>query len=221
MSQHKTAFKAILFDLDGTLVDSLQDIADSMNRVLTKKGLPTHPIDSYRYFVGNGLNVLVSRSLPQVLRTEAFTRSLFLDLLEDYEQNCLKKTGLYDGIPDLLDKLMDKSLKMAILSNKADEFTKTIAASLLSHWPFSVVVGAREGIPRKPDPTAALQISQILQIPPAEFMYVGDTSVDMKTALAAGMYPVGVSWGFRKREELMEHGAKVVIDKPGELLDLI
>lgn len=221
MPQHKTAFKAILFDLDGTLVDSLQDIADSMNRVLTKKGLPTHPIDSYRYFVGNGLRVLVGRSLPQELRTEAFTQSLFLDLLEDYEQNCLKKTSLYDGIPDLLDKLVEKSLKMAILSNKADGFTKTIASNLLSNWPFSVVVGAREGIPRKPDPTAALEISQILQIPTADFLYVGDTSVDMRTALAAGMYPVGVSWGFRKRDELLEHGAKIVIDKPGELLDLI
>lgn len=221
MTQHKTAFKSVIFDLDGTLINSLQDIADSMNRVLSAKGYPTHDYESYRYFVGKGLLNLVSRTLSEEQKTEKVIHELYTDLLKDYEINCLQKTALYRGIPDLLDALEAKTLKLAVLSNKADNFTKKIANELLSHWHFEAILGAKENLPRKPDPTGALFLSKELGVPSAETLYVGDTSVDMMTAIAAGMFPVGVSWGFRTREELLENGAKVVIDDPKELLSLL
>ena len=221
MTQYKTAFKAVIFDLDGTLINSLQDIADSMNRVLAAKGFPTHDYESYRYFIGRGLKNLVGRTLSEEQRTEETINGLYTDLQNDYEKNCLQKTVLYNGIPALLDALAERHLTLAILSNKADEFTKKIAKELMSPWPFAKIIGSKEGIPRKPDPTGALMLSQSLDLLPSEILYVGDTSVDMKTAIAAGMFPVGVTWGFRTREELLESGAKAIIDKPEELLDLL
>lgn len=221
MNKTGPSYNAIIFDLDGTLIDSLHDIADSMNRVLTNKGLQTHGYDDYRYFIGNGLRVLVGRTLPEDVRTDKHISELYTALKEDYEKNCLQKTQLYPGIPELLDALQEKGYKMAILSNKADPFTKKIARKLLSKWPFQIVVGAKESIPRKPNPSGALIVSNHLKVSPENTFYVGDTSVDMKTACAAGMIPIGVSWGFRTKEELMEHGARAVIDKPIELLSLL
>lgn len=221
MTQYKTTFKAVIFDLDGTLINSLQDIADSMNRVLAAKGFPTHDYESYRYFIGRGLKNLVGRTLSEEQRTEETINGLYTDLQNDYEKNCLQKTVLYNGIPALLDALAERRLTLAVLSNKADEFTKKIAKELMSPWPFAKIIGSKEGIPRKPDPTGALMLSQSLDLLPSEILYVGDTSVDMKTAISAGMFPVGVTWGFRTREELLESGAKAIIDKPEELLDLL
>ncbi|HET9570621.1 MAG TPA: HAD family hydrolase [Bacteroidales bacterium] len=214
-------YKAVLFDLDGTLINSLHDIADSMNRVLEKKGYQTHDYDAYRYFIGRGLYNLVSRTLPESEKNEQNIRNLYQELLRDYEVNLLHKTVLYRGIPDLLDALVSKNIKLTILSNKADDFTKKIAAELLKAWPFDVVLGSGENVPRKPDPAGALMISEALQIQPSEFLYVGDTSTDMKTAIAAEMYPVGVTWGFRTKEELLENGACTIIDQPLELMELL
>jgi len=221
MTQYKTTYKAVIFDLDGTLINSLQDIADSMNRVLTAKGFPTHDYESYRYFVGRGLRNLVGQTLSEEQRTDENISGLYTDLLKDYGKNCLQKTVLYNGIPELLDVLKEKSLKLAILSNKADNFTKKIAGELMSQWPFAEILGSKDGLPRKPEPTGALMVSKTLGVSPEEVLYVGDTSVDMKTAIAAGMFPVGVTWGFRTREELLENGARAIIDKPEELLDLL
>lgn len=221
MTQHKTVYKAVIFDLDGTLINSLQDIADSMNRVLVSKGFSTHDYESYRYFVGKGLRNLVGCTLPEEQRTDENILGLYADLLEDYEKNCLKKTILYRGIPNLLDALKERGLKLAILSNKADAFTKKISGELLVQWPFGVILGAKDDLPRKPDPTGALLLSKSLGVSPAEILYVGDTSVDMMTAIAAGMFSVGVTWGFRTREELIKSGARAIIDKPLELLELL
>lgn len=221
MAQYKTTYKAVIFDLDGTLINSLQDIADSMNRVLTAKGFPTHDYESYRYFVGRGLRNLVGQTLSEEQRSDENISGLYADLLKDYGKNCLQKTALYNGIPELLDVLKEKSLKLAILSNKADNFTKKIAGELMSQWPFAEILGSKDGLPRKPDPTGALMVSKTLGVSPEEVLYVGDTSVDMKTAIAAGMFPVGVAWGFRTRKELLENGARAIIDKPEELLGLL
>ncbi len=214
-------FKAVLFDLDGTLINSLHDIADSMNRVLASKGYKTHDYDAYRYFIGNGLKNLVRKSLPDNEQSERNVTNLFEELLQEYEQNLLRKTRLYQGIPDLLDALTERNMRMGVLSNKADALTKAIAATLLSGWKFDAILGASEAFPRKPDPASALHLSQLLDCPPQSVLYVGDTSIDMKTAVAAGMYPVGVSWGFRTRDELLENGAKSLIEKPLDLLDLL
>jgi len=221
MPQHKTTFKAVIFDLDGTLVNSLHDIADSMNRVLAAKGFTTYDYDSYRYFIGRGLRNLVGKTLSEEQRTEENITELYAELLEDYKQNLLQKTVLYKGISDLLEALKERGLKMAIFSNKADNFTRKIAHELMSSWKMDYVLGSKEDIPRKPDPTGALMICKILGVFPDEVLYVGDTSVDMNTATAAGFYPVGVTWGFRSKEELLDSGAKAIIDEPLELLDLL
>lgn len=221
MPHTTTTFKAALFDLDGTLINSLHDIADSMNRVLERKGYQTHDYDAYRYFIGRGLYNLVSRTLPEAEKTEQNIRNLYQELLRDYEVNLLQKTVLYRGIPELLDALVSKGIRLTILSNKADNFTKMIAAELLKSWPFEVVLGSGDNVPRKPDPTGARMVCEALQLQPAEFLYLGDTSTDMQTALAAGMYPVGVTWGFRTKDELIENGAKTIIDQPMELMGLL
>lgn len=221
MTTPSATYKAVLFDLDGTLINSLHDIADSMNRVLERKGYQTHDYDAYRYFIGRGLYNLVSRTLPESEKTEQNIKNLYQELLREYEVNLLQKTILYRGIPELLDALVAKGIRLTILSNKADNFTKMIAAELLNAWPFEAVLGASEQVPRKPDPSGARMICEAIDLGPEAFLYLGDTSTDMQTAVAAGMYPVGVSWGFRTREELLENGAKTIIDTPMELMTLL
>jgi phosphoglycolate phosphatase len=221
MKKNLQPYKAVLFDLDGTLINSLHDIADSMNRVLAAKGYQTHDYDAYRYFVGRGLRNLVSRTLPESEKTEKNINNLYQELLRDYEVNLLQKTVLYRGIPELLDALVEADVKLTIFSNKADLFTKKIAGELMDKWPLELVLGAGDDIPRKPDPGGALKVCQALGLMPSEFLYVGDTNVDMETAIAADMYPVGVTWGFRTRQELIDSGARTIIDTPIELMHLL
>ncbi len=215
-------YKAVLFDLDGTLLDTLKDLALSMNRVLERNGMPTHPEDSYRYFVGDGASTLVRRAVPEGVRNDAkLLESLHKDFLKDYAQNWDKNTKLYEGIDKLLDYLVEKGLRLSVLSNKPHDFTKLCVERYLGNWPFDLVFGDRPGVPRKPDPTGALEIAKILGFPPDAFLYLGDTSIDMLTASSAGMFPVGVLWGFRDRKELEEAGAKAIISKPQGLRSLV
>ncbi len=211
-------FKAALFDLDGTLVDSLADLRDSMNQVLRQLGLPEHPPDAYRFFVGEGIRVLTTRALPEPMRTEAVIDRCSAMMLEVYLRRLVVHTRPYDGIPQLLDGLVAAGLDLAVLSNKLDGPTQTIAAELLSGWPFAAVVGSRPSVPKKPDPTAALEIAGRLGLPPAAFLYLGDTAIDMQTAAAAGMFGVGVLWGFRPAEELIQGGARILLSHPTHLL---
>lgn len=213
-------FKAVIFDLDGTLIDSLHDIADAMNRVLSANGFPTHPYDSYRTFVGKGLRNLTEMALPVSVTDETIIKNVHLDLLTDYKRHFAEKTALYSGIEELLDALTKNSIGMAILSNKADVITQRIADKLLCSWPFALIIGTGDAIPRKPDPTGAYLCASALQVEPERCVYVGDSGIDMQTANRTGMLPVGVTWGFRSREELESHGAKVIIDHPLELLSL-
>lgn len=221
MNDKKQVFKAVLFDLDGTLINSLHDIADSMNRVLLKKGYQVHDYDAYRYFIGRGLRNLVSKTLPEYERSEQNITNLFQELLQDYEFNLLNKTTLYKGVPELLNSLTDRKIRLCILSNKADAFTKKIAEELLKPWHFEVVLGSGGEFPRKPNPSSALHICLEMGIKPENYLYLGDTSVDMETARAAGMYAVGVSWGFRSKKELLEGGAQKIIDQPQQVLELL
>jgi phosphoglycolate phosphatase len=221
MNDKNHVFKAVLFDLDGTLINSLHDIADSMNRVLIKKGYETHDYDAYRYFIGRGLRNLVSNTLPNSERTEQNITNLFQELLQDYEYNLLNKTTLYKGVSELLNDLTDRKIRLSISSNKPDAFTKQIAEELLKPWHFEIVLGSGSSFPRKPDPSAALFICNEMGLQPKDFLYMGDTSIDMETASAAGMYGVGVAWGFRSKKELIEGGAKSIIDLPIQLLDLL
>ncbi len=214
-------FNAILFDLDGTLLNTLDDLADAMNAVLRHHNFVEHDITAYPYFIGNGLAALVHRALPEGSRDDA-TVSICLEALnKEYRNRLTAKTRPYGGIPELLDKCTVSGLKMVILSNKPDPATQKIVAALLSSWHFEIVRGSRSDIPPKPDPAAALLMSRTLGMAPGDFIYLGDSDVDMQTATAAGMFAVGALWGFRDAPELIKGGARMLIKTPMDLIPLI
>ena len=215
------SIKAVLFDLDGTLLDTLEDIGNAVNRIMAGKGFPTHDLDVYRYFVGDGSAMLISRALPEEKRNDDTIRACLREFMADYRQNSNVKTKPYKGVPEMLNALTARGLKMTILSNKPHELTKQCATELLSNWKFDEVIGQRNGTPPKPDPTGALEVAKRLNIPPGDFLYIGDSGVDMKTAVASGMFPVGVLWGFRSMGELKDNGSLALVDRPSEILSLL
>ncbi|MFC1943868.1 HAD family hydrolase [Chloroflexota bacterium] len=211
-------YRGVLFDLDGTLLDTLQDIADSVNEALSSLGLSGHEVEAYKNFVGDGIDVLAVRALPDNHRDANTVTRLIGCLNENYSKRWAINTVLYHGVANLLDELTIRNIKMAILSNKPHEFTEVMVSTILSRWHFEAVVGNSSSVAKKPDPTAALRITQQLVIDPTEFLYLGDSGVDMKTAIATNMYPVGALWGFRSAEELLSSGAKALIEYPNDLL---
>mgnify|MGYP001110121513 CR=1 FL=1 len=217
-AEMKNSFGGVLFDLDGTLLDTLEDLANSMNTALHRLGFEGHPVADYRYYVGDGTEILARRVLPPTHRNERTVEQCVEAMLAEYQKRWHEKTRPYTGVPDLLDALMARRIPMAILSNKKHEFTQLTVSRLLPNWQFTAVVGAKPGVPKKPDPTAALQIAADLHLQPENLLYVGDTNTDMQTATAAGMYPVGALWGFRTEEELRATGAKAIIARPQDLL---
>lgn len=214
-------FKAVLFDLDGTLLNTLDDIADSMNSILIKSGYPAHPVDSYKKFVGDGMENLIKRVLPGAFHKPEIIEDLVGQMKEEYSKRQDIKTRPYPGIRELLENLTRQNIRLSILSNKPDEMTKSVVSHYFPEKPFDIVMGQKDGSPQKPDPFGALEIADFLQINPKEFLYLGDTDTDMKTAASAGMYPVGVLWGFRSYEELKANGAKLLIKTPMELMKFI
>jgi len=214
-------FRAILFDLDGTLLDTIGDLADSMNAVLQRFGFPGHGREAYKQFVGDGMDILVCRALPEDRRDREMLDGCLLAMRAEYSSRWRRETRPYNGVPELLDALGDLQLRMAILSNKADDFTREMVSILLPRCAFDAVVGARPDVPKKPDPTAALGIARGLGIPSGQILYLGDSGTDMQTARAAGMFPAGALWGFRTAAELRANGAQVLIKRPMELLGLL
>lgn len=210
--------RAILFDLDGTLLDTLSDLADSMNAVLAGMGFAPHPHDAYRHFVGDGMEALAHRVLPQGQRTSASIERCLNDMRARYRDHWADKSAPYPGIAELLTALSERQLSLNVLSNKPDELTRLMVDRFLPHWPWDQVRGARPEIMKKPDPSAAMAIADQLGLAPGQFLYLGDTNTDMRTAIAAGMTPIGALWGFRDRQELVTSGAKAVIDHPLDLL---
>jgi phosphoglycolate phosphatase len=211
--------RAVLFDLDGTLADTLADLANATNWALTQLGCPTHPLENYRHMVGDGARQLCARALPADRQ----------ELLEDavrlmrgrYGEHWHDETRLYPGVADVVAALAKRGHKLAVLSNKPDDFTRQVVAHYFPANPFHVVRGQLPGVPLKPDPTAALEIARRLSIPPSDWLYLGDTNTDMRTAVAAGMKPVGVLWGFRDREELTQSGARALVERPDQILTLL
>lgn len=211
--------KAVIFDLDGTLVDSLADLANSVNGVLESMGLPAHTIDSYRRRVGDGARQMVSRALPEDRQ----------DLLEDtlaahtayYRDHSLVHTRPYPGIADLIAALRERGLPLAVLSNKPDVMIAKVVTALFSEDDFTIIRGHREGVPLKPDPTSALDLATELGCRPQQIVFLGDTKVDLQTATNARMVPVGATWGFRDRAELENYGARYIIDHPAQFLNLL
>ncbi len=211
-------FQAAIFDLDGTLIDSLADIGTSMNNALAAHGLPQHPIQAYRQFVGEGVEVLTRKASGNHPTLQAEVLATYRGL---YGENLFGHTAPYAGIPELLTELRKQPIALAVLSNKPHVSTQRLVAALFADVPFRAVYGQRAEVPRKPDPTAALQIALDLGVKAGDCVFIGDSAIDMQTANAAGMFAVGVTWGFRTREELTQFGAHAVIDAPLELLGVI
>lgn len=212
-------YKAIIFDLDGTLLNSLVDIADSVNFVLKKYNLPVHSIEEYKLFIGSGIEKLVERALPDNISDENFKK--YLDEIKSvYEKNQISKTKPYDGILEMLKILNNKGVSLNILSNKPIDFTKMVVEHFLGDIKFDNVLGAREGVPKKPNPQAVSEIIDNLKLNKEEVLYVGDTGTDMQTAENAGLTSVGVLWGFRGLEELMENNADYIIEEASKIIEI-
>ncbi len=213
--------RACLFDLDGTLLDTLRDLAESMNSVLQERGVPTHAIEAYRYLIGDGVRMLVTRALPDHARDPATIDAALADYRRAYAAHWNVHTRPYDGIPELLDALVARGIVLGILSNKPHAMTVKCVDGFLAQWPFACVLGQRDDVARKPDPAGALEAAARMCVAPAEVLYLGDTATDMMTARAAGMFAVGATWGFRPESELLAAGAQAIIHRPVEVLSLL
>jgi len=214
-------FKAVIFDLDGTLLETLTDLTEAMNASLVHFGFKPHTVDAFRYFVGESVAVEAKRALPESARDNETVEKVAEYSQQIYAGCWHKNTRPYTGIPEILTDLQKRGLKLAVLSNKIDKFTKTMVKTLLPQWRFEMVQGALPDIPLKPHPDLALRIANHLKIPPEQFIYVGDSNIDMLTAVAAKMFPVGCLWGYRTADELLAAGAKALINSPAELLDIL
>ena len=210
--------KGVIFDLDGTLINSLPDISAAMNRSLAKFGLPGFEENAYKYKVGNGVIKIAERSVGE--HTELMEDVLHA-YMEDYAQNCRVNSYAYKGVREMLLGLVGRGMKVCVLSNKDQADTESVLAYYFPDVPFAAIRGRVEGVPLKPDPTGALLIARQLGLESSECWYVGDTSMDMNCGNAAQMETVGVLWGFRPREELAASGARHMICEPLELLELV
>ncbi len=224
----KPKIKAVIFDLDGTLLDSLVDMADSMNKALAESGLPEHPVEVYKDFVGNGLFELVKRATPASTHKQAEQEAIAEKFWNHYEESWFLHTRVYPGILYLIQLCVARKIKVAILSNKVHYFTK----KMIRHFfrgvminqgknPFGIYSGEQPDMPAKPDPTRALELADRLKTNPENIAFLGDSPVDIETAVNAGMIPLGAAWGYRGRKELEEAGAEFIFDSPTELAALI
>jgi len=209
--------RGVIFDLDGTLLDSLADIAAAMNSALRIHGYATHDPSAYRTFVGDGVEALARRALPQSDRSDVVVASCVAAMRAAYAVDWNVHTRPYDGIPEALDALVAADVPISVLSNKPHDMTVRLVNALLDRWTFVRIDGARPGVPHKPDASTAIDICRTMRVEPSEVVYVGDTDTDMKTAVAAGMYAVGVLWGFREGDELLAAGARKLIAAPSQL----
>lgn len=207
-------YKAVIFDLDGTLTNTLEDIAEAMNLALRACGLPEWETDEYRYLVGNGAKILAQRAVRDRQDLADKVQELYQ---RRYETHNRVHTRPYPGVTELLKRLAGRGIPVCVLSNKPHEDTKQVLAYFFPEIPFSVILGQTDRFPVKPDPAGALWIAEQLKLAPSDFLYLGDTAVDMTCACRAGMHPVGVLWGFREAEELTGSGAERLIASPEEL----
>ncbi|MFV5696252.1 HAD family hydrolase [Flavobacterium sp. LB3P122] len=213
-------FKGIIFDLDGTLVNSLEDIADAMNNVLQGLKFPTHNYDAYQYFIGSGLRNLVTKALPATHNEETQIDQCYHLMVAVYRDNCTHKTKAYEGIFELLDELKSRNIKLSVFSNKADDLTKEITAALFPDY-FNPIVGLTTESLKKPNPFKTVEISKHFGLKAEEIIFIGDSGIDMQTATNANMCAVGVSWGYRPEAELISNGAKYVLNQPADLIAIL
>ena len=214
-------FDAVIFDLDGTLLDSLEDIADAANLVLTELKKPTYPVSTYKELVGDGLAVLFQRALPECESQPELKADCMRRFEAAYADCWNNQSKPYDGIEDLLRILSQRSVSLSVLSNKSEAFTKRCVQHFFSNIPFEHVLGQTERFPRKPDPSSAIWLTEQLGGDIDRIAYVGDTNTDMKTALGSGLYAIGVTWGFRPESELLAAGAMQICINVGQLADCL
>lgn len=211
---------AVLFDLDGTLLNTLQGLATAGNAVLAERGFPTHDIEDYNIFVGDGLRTLIERIVPQE-SSEGEVDICVAMFKEEYASCCYDGTAPYDGIMDMLEEFVELEIPIGILSNKPHVFTCEMVDYYFSHIPFAYVAGQQEGVAPKPDPEGVVLALEALDVMAENVLFVGDTSVDMETAENSDMVAAGVSWGFRPVEELLRYGANTIIERPQEIVDYV
>lgn len=213
--------KLVIFDLDGTLLNTIADLAQSTNYALSRLGYPTHEEDAYPFMVGNGINKLFERALPEAERNEANVLRVRAEFVPYYDRHKADKSRPYEGIPQLLEQLQAQGLKLAVASNKYQAATELLIARYFPHIRWVAVLGQREGIPVKPDPAIVEDILQVAGVAKAGVLYVGDSGVDMQTARNAGVAACGVTWGFRPRSELEAQSPAYLVDQPEEILNLL
>lgn len=218
--RYNTDYKGLIFDLDGTLVDSLEDVADSMNYVLSNNHFPIHALNAYKSFIGNGILNLVRVALPEFVQDDKIVRTCYSEMFELYRDNCTTKTRPYEGIVDMLNELKKRKMKLSVFSNKTDELTKKIVHELLPDY-FEIIAGYTKETLKKPNPDIVLQICGEFGINPENMIYVGDTAIDMMTAQNANMTGIGVHWGFRSSKELIDNGAIGVLYHPMDLIEFL
>jgi phosphoglycolate phosphatase len=218
MAGGELQISAVIFDLDGTLIDSLADIATAMNDALVEHDLPEHPEEAYLQFVGAGVVNLARRALPADREDEI--DAVVTTYRARYAERMLQRTVPYPGVPEVVRALRANGVKTAVLSNKPHGPTQRLVEHFFGGL-FEHSFGERAGVPKKPDPTAALELAHLLDVEPARCAFVGDSEIDMKTAVAAGMLPLAVAWGYGAREELVRDGARHVLTRAEQLLDLL
>ncbi len=214
-------YKGIIFDLDGTLLDTIDDLANAANTVLKSSGYPTHSVDAFKEMIGDGINILVQRMLPVDNWPEDKIKIMVHQMEKVYRNSWKNQTKPFVSVPKLLDELTQRKLQMAILSNKPEEFTIEMVKSLLRKWTFDPVLGATPERPKKPDPAAAIAIVDYWKYQPSECLFIGDSEPDIRTAKNAGIVSVAVSWGFRSRQRLIHESPDYIIDSPVDLLNLL
>jgi len=215
-------FKSVIFDLDGTLLDTIEDLTDAMNAALGSMGYPGRSVAECKKLVGDGLDTYVRRAMPQGAADDPQAAARLKALMRaEYKVRQDHKTKPFVGIEGMLAAVVRLDIPMAVLSNKPHDSTLAVMKRYFPQVDFRVIFGARDGVPVKPDPASALEIARLMNVPPAETAYVGDTNTDMRTAVAAGMFPVGALWGFRTAEELLANGARALVEKPADLLEIL
>lgn len=208
--------KLVIFDLDGTLLDTVEDLAAACNHILGNEGYPLYPVDQYRIFVGNGISKLIERAVPPEARTAEHIEELRLRFIDYYTKHIDERTHPYSGISEMLNELNSMGIKLAVASNKFHDGTVSLVSRFFPKIPFAAIFGQRAGIPTKPDPAVVDEIIAIAGVCSDEVLYVGDSDVDMLTAQNAGVESVGVVWGFRGEKELAASGADYIVDSPDE-----
>lgn len=211
----------MIFDLDGTLINSIEDLGQAANYALSKNGFPTHSLASYPFFVGNGVRNLIRKALPEENRNDTTIDSLLKDFKEYYDDHNVDSTKPYDGIMELLKQLQEQGVKLAVASNKYQKATEKIVSQLFPDIKFVSVQGQQDGVNVKPDPSIVFNILGVALVPKAEVLYVGDSGVDMETARRACVDSVGVTWGFRSEKELNEYHADRIVHRASDIFDIV